>query len=52
MVYDFVKLKGWKEARYGRQKVEAFVRHVSGPDQISITRLRPEYRYRLLDLPN
>jgi hypothetical protein len=50
MVYDFVKLKSWKEARYGRNKLAWFVRHAQGPSEVIVRRLLPEYRYRLREL--
>lgn len=46
-VYDFEKLKSWRGPRYGRHSVDWFVRHATGPKDIVISRLRPEYRYRL-----
>lgn len=51
MVYDFVKLKRWKEARYGKNKVEWFVRHAQGANEVYVRRLLPEYRYRVARLP-
>ena len=50
-VYDFVKLKSWSSARYGRNSFEWFTRHCPDPDEVIITRLRPEYRYRINPLP-
>lgn len=52
MVYDFTKLKRWKEARYGRNPFAWFVRHSRGPRQALIRRLRPQYRYRIEALPS
>jgi hypothetical protein len=49
-VYDFVKLKSWRQARYGRNPLSWFIRH-SSRDQVYISRLRPEYRYRLKEVP-
>jgi hypothetical protein len=49
-VYDFVKLKVWKEARYGRHALAWFVRNSPGPAQVWVRRLLPEYRYRLARL--
>ncbi len=49
-VYDFVKLRTWRTARYGRVKFEWFIRHTT-PEQVYISRLRPEYRYRLREVP-
>lgn len=50
MVYDFVKLKRWKEARYGRNKLEWFVRHAQGKGEVLVRRLLPEYRYRVWEI--
>jgi len=50
MVYDFVKLKRWPTARYGRTKLAWFVRHAQGPNEVVVRRLLPEYRYRLADI--
>jgi len=47
--YDFVKLKSWSEARYGRTKFEWFIRN-NQPEEVVISRLRPEYRYRIIEL--
>ncbi len=49
-VLDFVKLKSWSAARYGRTDVTWFVSNC-GPDQVRVIRLRPDYRYRILDVP-
>ena len=47
-VYDFVKLRSWREARYGRNSFEWFIRHSRAqPGQVLIDRLRPQYRYRI-----
>jgi len=51
MVYDFVKLRSWKEARYGRHPVEWFVRNVKEPREVCVMRLRPEYRYLMQAIP-
>lgn len=51
LVYDFVKLKSWNGPRYGRHRVDWFVRNVTQPQEICITRLRPEYRYLLERVP-
>ncbi|HUS80689.1 MAG TPA: hypothetical protein VM283_05425 [Armatimonadota bacterium] len=48
-VIDFVKLKSWAEARYGRSEFEWFI-HNCGPDEVAVSRLRAEYRYRMLDV--
>jgi hypothetical protein len=50
MVCDFVKLKSWGEPRYGRHKLEWFVQHAGGPDEVLVRRLLPEYRYRLREI--
>lgn len=50
MVYDFVKLKRWSGPRYGRVRPEWFVRHCPRPQDISVTRLLPQYRYRLAEI--
>jgi len=50
-VYDFVKLKQWRQARYARNEFDWFVRHSRGPGEVIIGRLRPEYRYRVKKLP-
>ena len=50
-VYDFVKLRSWPKARYGRNSVQWFIRHCPAPDEVVITRLRPEYRFRSKALP-
>ncbi|HEY3396437.1 MAG TPA: hypothetical protein VGM19_02160 [Armatimonadota bacterium] len=50
MVYDFVKLMRWDQARYGRHPYAWFVAHSTGPREVIIGRLRPEYRYRLREI--
>ncbi len=50
-VYDFVKLKRWPTARYGRNALDWFVRHAPGPQDVLVRRLLPEYRYGLTPLP-
>jgi len=50
-VYDFVKLKSWRTARYGRNSLLWFVRNSRGPEQVIVWRLHPRYRYRLSPLP-
>jgi len=50
-VYDFVKLRRWRQARYGRNAFGWFVRHSRAPRGVVIGRLKPEYRYRLRALP-
>lgn len=47
MVYDFVKLRSWSAPRYGRHTPEWFIRHAKGPADVVVTRLRPEYAYKL-----
>lgn len=47
MVYDFVKLKSWLGPRYGRHTPEWFIRHAKGKLDVAVTRLRPEYAYKL-----
>jgi len=51
MVYDFAKLRSWKQARYGRQRPEAFIRHSRGLGETTIWRLAPAFRYRIEPLP-
>lgn len=51
MVYDFVKLRSWKDARYGRNDFDWFVRHSLGPQQVIIRRLAAKYRYLIEPLP-
>ncbi|MGC9317470.1 MAG: hypothetical protein ACP5KN_05470 [Armatimonadota bacterium] len=48
-VIDFCKLKSWSAARYGRHGLEWFI-HNCGPDEVRIGRLRPQYRYRVLEI--
>jgi len=50
-VYDFVKLKSWSAARYGRNSLSWFVRHSSDQYEVIIYRLHPRYRYRTVSLP-
>ncbi len=50
MVYDFVKLRRWSEARYGRTSFEWFVAHSSGPGEVTVARLRAAVRYRIVDV--
>ncbi len=45
-VYDFVKLKSWRQARYGRTEFAWFI-HNCAPQEVSISRLRAEYRYKV-----
>lgn len=51
MVYDFVKLKKWKQPRYGRQPAKWFVRHSRGVGQCQVFRLHWRYRYAVDPLP-
>jgi hypothetical protein len=46
-VYDFVKLRHWTKHRYGRHTFDEFVYNSLGPREITVFRLKPEYRYRL-----
>jgi len=48
-VLDFTKLKIWPEARYGRSEFEWFIRH-NTPKQVRVGRLRPEFRYRVIEM--
>lgn len=48
-VVDFSKLKSWPEARYGRHEFAWFIRHCA-PDEVWIGRLRPEFRYRVIEI--
>lgn len=50
-VYDFVKLRRWRQARYGRNDFHWFVRHSRHPQGVVIGRLKPEYRYQMKALP-
>ncbi|MEA3402273.1 MAG: hypothetical protein U9R79_13640 [Armatimonadota bacterium] len=48
-VMDFCKLKSWSAARYGRHDFEWFIRNCKA-DEVRIGRLRPQYRYRVLEI--
>lgn len=48
-VIDFSKLKGWPSARYNRVDFEFFIQH-NEPDEVTIGRLRPEFRYRVFEV--
>ncbi len=48
-VLDFTKLKSWPSARYTRTDFEWFIRHCA-PEEVIIGRLRPEFRYRVLEI--
>jgi hypothetical protein len=50
-VLDFTKLRRWKQPRYGRNSFTWFVRHSPGPTEVTLWRLKPEYRYRAVPLP-
>ncbi len=49
-VLDFVKLKVWSDARYGRSDLEWFIRNCT-PDEVRVIRLRADYRYLIVDVP-
>ena len=49
-VLDFVKLISWSQARYGCTEFEWFI-HNCAPEQVYISRLCPEYRYLIADVP-
>lgn len=51
MVYDFEKLKSWPGPRYGRHSLAWFTHNATGARDIIVTRLRPQYRYRLVPIP-
>ncbi len=48
-VLDFVKLKSWDGPRYGSSDLDWFI-HNSAPAEVRVSRLRPEYRYGILDV--
>lgn len=48
-VIDFTKLKSWPSARYHRVEFGFFMRHAA-PEEVVIGRLRPEFRYRVLEI--
>lgn len=48
-VIDYTKLKSWPRARYNRVDFEFFIRH-NAPNEVVIGRLRPEFRYRVMEL--
>lgn len=50
-VYDYTKLRSWKTARYGRVDFDFFIRYSLEPGQVTITRLLPEYKYRIKPTP-
>ncbi len=51
MVYDWTKLKSWKQPRYGCNSVKWFIHNCSEPGQIRVYRLRPQYRYCIRHIP-
>jgi hypothetical protein len=51
MVYDFTKLRRWPEARYGRSEFAWFVHNSRRPGEVTLRRLKPQYRYRIVPLP-
>ncbi len=48
-VIDFSKLRSWPRARYGRHDFAWFIRY-NTPEQVRVGRLRPEYRYRVVEI--
>jgi hypothetical protein len=46
-VYDFTKLRRWRQARYGRNTFEWFVRHSNYFGGVIVSRLKSEYRYKV-----
>ncbi|MBD3292379.1 MAG: hypothetical protein GF393_05610 [Armatimonadia bacterium] len=48
-VIDFSKLKSWPRARYNQVDFEFFIQH-NEPDEVTIGRLRPEFRYRVFEI--
>jgi hypothetical protein len=48
-VIDFSKLKSWPRARYHQVDFDFFVQH-NEPHEVVIRRLRPEFRYRVLEI--
>ncbi|MGI5820343.1 MAG: hypothetical protein ACOX9R_19825 [Armatimonadota bacterium] len=48
-VIDFSKLKSWPTARYHQVDFAVFIQH-NTPEQVVIGRLRPEFRYRLMEI--
>jgi len=48
-VVDFTKLKSWPEARYGRHEFAWFIRYCA-PEEVWIGRLRPEFRYLVIEI--
>lgn len=51
MVYDFVKLRRWPEARYGCHSFEWFIQNSHGARQVIISRVAAKYRYKIETLP-
>ncbi len=52
MVYDWTKLRSWRQPRYGRNTVQWFVRHSTELGQVRIWRLHPAYRYLVKPVPS
>jgi len=48
-VIDYSKLKSWSAARYHQVEFEFFIRH-NEPGEVAIGRLRPEFRYRVVEV--
>jgi hypothetical protein len=48
-VIDFSKLKSWPTARYNQVDFDFFIQH-NEPTQVTIGRLRPEFRYRVFEI--
>ncbi|MGD9494700.1 MAG: hypothetical protein AB7Y46_00190 [Armatimonadota bacterium] len=48
-VLDFTKLRSWPQARYGHSEFAWFIRH-NTPDEVRVGRLRPEFRYRVIEI--
>jgi hypothetical protein len=48
-VIDFSKLKSWPSARYHEVHFDFFIQH-NDPEEVVISRLRPEFRYRVLEI--
>ncbi len=48
-VIDFTKLKSWPSARYNQVKFDFFIQN-NAPNEVIIGRLRPEFRYRVMEI--
>ncbi|NLO05251.1 MAG: CHAP domain-containing protein [candidate division WS1 bacterium] len=48
-VLDFTKLRSWSVARYNQVEFDFFIRH-NQPNQVIVSRLRPQFRYRVLEI--